>query len=256
MLDQRLVDIQQNDNEFDMFVKITLPYFFENKKRAMTINIPLKEHKHSLKFKTWNRKKSIQLSNDNLKMFFQNKNAQTQNSNNKIGVDIGYKKLLVTSTKNIYGQQLIDVYKKLTRQVQGSKNFKQTLIYRNNLTNQFCNELNRCENFDELIIENLKNVKHKSKFHRGVNNKLQRWSYPKVINKLERLSEEEGFLLTKINPAYTSQLCSKCGEHGNRLGEFFSCSCGNEMDADINAAINILHRGAYSPSTNHENIFL
>ena len=75
-------------------------------------------------------------------------------------------------------------------------------------------------------------------------NKVQRWSYPKIAIKPERLSEENGVLLTKINPAYTSQKCSLCGyvDKRNRSCGLFTCQhCGY-----INAAINILHMGAYS----------
>ena len=81
------------------------------------------------------------------------------------------------------------------------------------------------------------------------NNKLQRWSYPKLLTALERHSEVEGFELIKVNPAYTSQTCSRCGvvKKENRNGESYSCSCGLKMDADLNASINILRRGVYSP---------
>ena len=114
--------------------------------------------------------------------------------------------------------------------------------------------MNKNEDYDELVIEDLKNVK-KGKRTRFMN-KLQRWSYPKVINKLERLSEEEGFTLTKINPAYTSQTCSKCGstDSKSRNGENFECvKCKNKIDADFNAAINILHRGNYNSSATKKN---
>ena len=54
-------------------------------------------------------------------------------------------------------------------------------------------------------------------------------------------------LMVAVNPAYTSQKCSKCGHtsRGNRISqsEFVCCSCGYEMNADINAAMNILERG-------------
>jgi len=51
-IDARLFDIEQDlTKEFNKFVKIRLPYFYENKKRAISINIPIKDHKHSLKFK-------------------------------------------------------------------------------------------------------------------------------------------------------------------------------------------------------------
>jgi IS605 OrfB family transposase len=100
-----------------------------------------------------------------------------------------------------------------------------------------------------LVVEDLKDVKHKSKFSKKFNNKLQRWSYPKVISKLEMKAEEEAVQFLRINPAYTSQICSKCGfkHKDNRLGEKFKClSCEMEMNADINASINILHRGVSS----------
>ena len=54
-------------------------------------------------------------------------------------------------------------------------------------------------------------------------------------------------LMMAVDPAYTSQKCSKCGHtsRGNRISqsEFVCCSCGYEMHADINASKNILERG-------------
>ena len=85
------------------------------------------------------------------------------------------------------------------------------------------------------------------KIHKHFNNKLQRWSYPKVLGKLSMLCEEQGVTMIRISPAYTSQRCSKCGVicKSNRKGGNYKCACGNDMDADYNAAINILHMGEY-----------
>ena len=51
----------------------------------------------------------------------------------------------------------------------------------------------------------------------------------------------------KINPAYTSQTCNKCGsvEKVNRKTQsIFKCQhCGHEDNADVNAALNILAVG-------------
>lgn len=57
-------------------------------------------------------------------------------------------------------------------------------------------------------------------------NKLQYWSYRQVLDKLEALSEIEGFKLIKVDPAYTSKTCSNCGTilKSNRNGEFYNCS--------------------------------
>lgn len=45
----------------------------------------------------------------------------------------------------------------------------------------------------------------------------------------------------KVNPAYTTQICSCCGNKMNLTlqDRQCNCSCGNHMDRDINAAINI-----------------
>lgn len=83
-------------------------------------------------------------------------------------------------------------------------------------------------------------------------NKLQRWSYDRTFNKLEQLSESKGFMIKKVNPAYTSQTCSKCGSIRKESckGELYECiSCSMKLDADYNAALNILQRGVYGPSS-------
>ena len=53
----------------------------------------------------------------------------------------------------------------------------------------------------------------------------------------------------------SSQQCSKCGniDKKNRRGETYRCDCGLMIDADYNAAINILHRGIYSSSATRNN---
>lgn len=61
-----------------------------------------------------------------------------------------------------------------------------------------------------------------------------------------------GVHLIKVNPAYTSQTCSNCGtvDKNSRNGEKYLCQhCKYEIDADINAAINIYNRGVYSLSS-------
>lgn len=60
MLNENLFDIKSCTNgEFNEFVRIFTPTFKEGKKRAKTICLPVKWHKHSLKFKDWKRKKSV-----------------------------------------------------------------------------------------------------------------------------------------------------------------------------------------------------
>lgn len=54
-----------------------------------------------------------------------------------------------------------------------------------------------------------------------------------------------GRTVLKVDPRYTSQVCSGCGQVRKKdLSErWHSCDCGIELDRDVNAAINILERG-------------
>ena len=157
---------------------------------------------------------------------------------------------LLTQPKKPTNLQFVgsSLYEKIARKKQGSRAFKRALIERNELINTSCKAL-KLDNVKELYAEDLKNVKHKSKgrLHKKFNNKLQRWAYPKVLEKLAMLCEESGIIFKKIPPQYTSQRCSQCGaiNKSNRRGEVYKCACGNVMDADLNAAKNILHIGAY-----------
>jgi len=54
-----------------------------------------------------------------------------------------------------------------------------------------------------------------------------------------------GRTLIKVDPRFTSQVCSGCGQVRKKdLSErWHSCDCGTELDRDVNSAINILERG-------------
>jgi len=254
-IDDRVLDFKKG-NCFDEFVQINLPYFQENKKRAIKLRLPIKQHKHSLRFKDWNRCKSVRLRQINnqfyLDFIYEKEEPTKVNIGNILGIDQGYKKLISDSNGKFYQGNLSNIYNKLARKKQGSKNFKQTLVHRTNEMNRVINEFfKQNEQLRMIFIEDLKDIKKHSKIYRKVMNKVQRWLYSNVINKLERFTEENGVQLVKVNPAYTSQTCSKCGtvDKSSRSGEWFHCQyCNLEIDADFNAAINIYNRGVYSLS--------
>lgn len=254
-IDDRVLDFKKG-NCFDEFVQINLPYFQENKKRAIKLRLPIKQHKHSLRFKDWNRCKSVRLRQINnqfyLDFIYEKEEPTKVNSGNILGIDQGYKKLISDSNGKFYQGNLSNIYNKLARKKQGSKNFKQTLVHRTNEMNRVINEFfKQNEQLRMIFIEDLKDIKKHSKIYRKVMNKVQRWLYSNVINKLERFTEENGVQLVKVNPAYTSQTCSKCGtvDKSSRSGEWFHCQyCNLEIDADFNAAINIYNRGVYNLS--------
>ncbi|NEQ79537.1 MAG: transposase [Moorea sp. SIO2I5] len=61
---------------------------------------------------------------------------------------------------------------------------------------------------------------------------------------LEHFGQKFGRVTIAVNPAYTSQNCSKCGEVVKKSlsTRTHVCKCGCELDRDHNAAINILKR--------------
>jgi len=257
-LDERFIDILFDSNsKFDCWIKLGS---LGNK---IIVKLPTKKHKHFNKFfnSGWNLKKSFRLCKNQsgyfIDLFFEKNDVVKKGNGNSIGLDCGYKKLLISSENKIYDVGLEKVYEKISRKKQGSKNFKQALVERDNLINQSVNQI-KLKDIQTIVVEDLKNVKKdsKGKIRKKFNNKLQRWSYTKVLSKLSMLTEEEGINLIRVNPAYTSQTCSKCGSihKESRKGEKFLCvDCGFEIDADYNASINILHRGVYSPSTDKAN---
>lgn len=82
---------------------------------------------------------------------------------------------------------------------------------------------------------------------RGLNRSILNVGWHTIETMLAYKLEEHGGTLLKINPAYTSQTCSACGtiDRGSRESQArFAClHCGHEMNADHNAAINILRQG-------------
>lgn len=255
-IDSRLVDFQSTNKEFDEFVNLRLPYRDPQGKhrKSLSIKLPVKYHKHSLKFKNWKRANTIRIQKINnnyyLSFFYKKEESTKKSIGSIVGIDQGFKNLITCSNGRTIGKEINFLYEKITRKKQGSKAFKRSLIERDNYINHCINSDLDFENYKEIIIENLKNVKHKSKFSKKINNKLQRWVYPKVVRKLEFICQENGVLLTKVNPAYTSQRCSSCGfvSKENRNNSMFKClQCEMLTDADYNAAINISYMGVYNP---------
>lgn len=221
------------------------------------LNVPTKRHMQFNKFtgSNWKLKNGGRIRSTDkglfLDVFFEKDVPPLKTKGSSLGIDLGYKKLLACSDGSIFGEDLTKVYKKIGRKKQGSKAFKRSLVERDHMVNRSVKEL-PLTGIKNLVVEDLKNVKRgcKGKRTKDFNNRLSRWIYPKVLGKLQMLCEETGTGFTKVNPAYTSQTCSKCGfvDKNSRKGETFLCiKCGMKMDADTNASINILQRGAYSP---------
>ena len=78
--------------------------------------------------------------------------------------------------------------------------------------------------------------------HRDTNRRLNGWVKGVMADTLTSISRRRGSALVLVNPAYTSQIDSRTGLlQGKRQWDRFYCLDG-VLDADTNAACNILAR--------------
>ncbi|MYA05823.1 MAG: transposase [Caldilineaceae bacterium SB0664_bin_22] len=79
--------------------------------------------------------------------------------------------------------------------------------------------------------------------HRDTNRRLNGWVKGVMADTLTSISRRRGSALALANPAYTSQVDSRTGLlQGRRRWDRFYCLDGVVLDADVNAACNILAR--------------
>jgi len=77
--------------------------------------------------------------------------------------------------------------------------------------------------------------------------KFQQWAFRVLQEQVEYKAELAGIVIEKVEPAYTSQQCSKCGctLDENRNGQQFAClNCGYRANADYNAVAGLRPAGS------------
>src|SRR5947209_906815 len=80
----------------------------------------------------------------------------------------------------------------------------------------------------------------------GLNKSIQDAGWSQFITMCEYKAGYAGVSVVRVDPKYTSQVCSGCGTvRKKELSErWHSCDCGTELDRDHNAALNILRLGS------------
>lgn len=252
-LDYRFIELQKSENSFDYWIKIS------TLEKGKPIVIPIKSYDYAHKyFQKWNLVKGGRLIKNDKGWFviltFEKETPAKKKDGNIVGIDIGIKKLIVDSEGKEYGKEIELLMDKIQRKQQDSEAFKRALKERDYYINKTVKEL-PFKKTKIIVMENIKNIKKNTKKEKRLNkqfrSKFQRWTYSKLINRVEQLSEVDGVHCQLIDPAYTSQTCNKCGfvHELNRNGEIFKCrNCGYTMDADLNASLNILNLGLIQQS--------
>jgi putative transposase len=98
-------------------------------------------------------------------------------------------------------------------------------------------------------LTNIRTGARRGKGSKSGNRFVNSWSFYRIQCFIEYKAKELGIPFEKINPHYTSQECSYCGNLGTRERESFICKnkrCKEgykrKRHADINAAFNIAKR--------------
>lgn len=97
--------------------------------------------------------------------------------------------------------------------------------------------------YETIIVEDI-NINDMIK-KRWCNKQILDAAWGNFLTILKSKAECAGRKVIKINPAYTSQTCSKCGTRTlhELKDRIFNCSCGYSANRDANAAQNILALG-------------
>ena len=250
ILDYRFIELQEskNSHSFDYWVKIA------TLNKGKPILLPIKSYDYAQSyFKNWQLLKGGRLlKQDNnwfLELTFEKETPPKKEKGTTIGLDIGIKKLITTSENKEYGKEIEKLMNKIQTKKQGSKAFNRALKERDYYVNRTVKFLNWQE-LKAIIMENIKNIKQNTKKQRRLNKqfrtKFPRWTYAQLLKRIKLTAETAGVHVQLVNPAHTSQTCSKCGtvHKQNRTSEIFKCrNCGYTKDADFNASLNILNLG-------------
>jgi len=185
-------------------------------------------------------------------------------TNQSVGIDLGIKDFLVlsngTKIKNHrflkhYERLLTKNQKHLSRKTKGSNRYEKQRIKAAKIHEKITNSrmdlihkttLNLVNQFDAICLEDL-NVKGMMKNHK-LAKAIGDVSWSKFIETLTYKAEWNKKEIIHIDRFFpSSKTCSKCGWINNSLtlkDRTWTCTdCGEVLDRDFNAAINILNEG-------------
>ena len=197
---------------------------------------------------------------------------------NEIGIDKGYTEAFVDSDGEFHGEGLGKVLSKesdslsikykrrnkikaVLNKLQHKNPKKATRIRKHNLDRKKLNKrkqrhqakvktivftaVNRVVDKAETIVcEDLSKTFQSKHLGKNTNRRLSGWVKGLMADAIGIVASRRGSRVVLVNAAYTSQTCSQCGCLGKRTGDKFHCTegCGAVMQADQNAAVNVLVR--------------
>lgn len=173
-----------------------------------------------------------------------------------LGVDLGIKNIAVCSNgQKFTGEQIQSVrerYGALRKSLQskGTCSAKRHLKKMSGREKRFQKDINHQiskqivqfakESDSAIALEDLRNIQKTAKQRRKYRGTFHRWAFFQLRQFISYKAQMIGIPIIIVNPAYTSQTCSSCGNLGIRNGiQFFCPFCKFQTDSDYNASINI-----------------
>ena len=185
-----------------------------------------------------------------------------------VGIDLGVKKLLTLSDGITYdNNKYIDKYQKrikrkqreLSRKEKGSKNYykckKELAILYSKLANArkyYTHKITKkiTDNYDIITCEKLTTkvmiIKGKTT---KLSSKINDATFSEIIRQLLYKSKFKGKKFYQVSTYYpSSQICNRCNNQDRKYKDLtereYNCpKCGEKIDRDLNASINIMFEG-------------
>lgn len=187
-----------------------------------------------------------------------------------VGIDVNVKHNLFTlsdGTTYDYDRQLVEEFCRVSKEIDKLKakdkaytvgkrkqakldKLKEKIVkYEESLIANICKTLQQ-KGVGHIVMENLDNGFGKSyaKDEEGLNynRRVKFLGISSLKDEVEHIGRKYGIAVSTVQPEYTSKMCPLCGcidDENRETQESFSCvECGNESNADLNAAINIRNR--------------
>ena len=184
-----------------------------------------------------------------------------------IGIDLGVKNIISTSDGIKYKamsnikrieKKLKGLNRCLARSIKGSNN-RRKIINKIQRVNEKLRNMrkyyihlittNIVKENDLIVTEDLKVKDMIINSNKNLNKLITNTSMSEIIRQLEYKTKWSNKRLIKVDTYYpSSQICNRCGNINKELKDLsireYKCSkCGNTIDRDINASINILFEG-------------
>lgn len=181
-----------------------------------------------------------------------------------LGIDLGIVPLATDSTGQSYsGEPVNAVRRRLKRlraylqrckAVKKSRNARRHLQRVRRRQSRFVRHTNHCiskaivkaalDSRKAIALEDLTGIRERaSAFSREMRWQMGNWAFAQLGNFVAYKAKQAGVAVRFVDPRNTSRTCSACGhcakENRKSQSQFLCLSCGLDMNADKNAAINI-----------------